>query len=499
MKRITNLFAALLLHVPALMAAAGGADSTHVRLSRFDMIVDERAANVRVRMEVAVEDYRVRADREMILTPILIADDASDSLLLDPVVIAGRNRWYYYQRSGMTAADGTPVYRAGKTGTARIDTEFPLRPWMAHSALEMRVETANCCDTPQRLEGPSPSGNVPLAHIDTERPVLNLDYVYAPPVDAAPVVRSIEGSAFVTFAVNRTELREDFMENRKELDKIIGSIDYVRRDSDAIITHVHVKGFASPEGTYENNIRLATGRTETLRRYVRDLYSFHDTIVTSAYEPEDWAGLRAYVADSAGIEIRNRNEILDIIDGNLGFDNKNLAIQTRFPEDYAVLLGEVYPWLRHSDYKVTYAIRQYTSLEEIQSAYRTDPTRLRTVDFYTLARSYAEGSEEYCEVFETAVGVYPDDPMLNLNAANIEMKRGEYDKAQSHLLKAGNTPQAYYARGILAMRRMDYDEAIRNFGCAGEGGMQGMDEVIEQVGSIRDYYPVSYRIRPAGE
>ena len=46
---------------------------------------------------------------------------------------------------------------------------------------------------------------------------------------------------------------------------------------------------------------------------------------------------------------------------------------------------------------------------------------LRNVDFYTLAQSYPEGSDEYCDVFETAVEVYPDDPMINLNAANIEM------------------------------------------------------------------------------
>ena len=100
-----------------------------------------------------------------------------------------------------------------------------------------------------------------------------------------------------------------------------------------------------------------------------------------------------------------------------------------------MILKQIYPWLRHSDYTVTYSIKTYTTLEEIRRVYAADPTRLRNVDFYTLAQSYPEGSDEYCDVFETAVEVYPDDPMINLNAANIEMRRGQLDAAQTHLLK----------------------------------------------------------------
>lgn len=310
------------------------------------------------------------------------------------------------------------------------------------------------------------------------------------------MTRSIDGSAFVTFVVNRTELKENYMNNRAELDKIINSIEYVRRDTDATITRVHIKGFASPEGPYDNNVRLAQGRTETLRRYVRDLYSFPDTTVTSSYEPEDWAGLRRYMTDSMQFDIRHRPEIIEIIDGPLGFDNKNLAIQTRYPEDYRIILADIYPWLRHSDYTVRYTIKVYTSLEEIKRVYAADPSRLRNVDFYTLAQSYPTGSQQYCDVFEKAVTIYPDDPMLNLNAANIELERGEYDKAQSHLLKAGNSAIADYARGILAARRDDPRGALTFFEKAKAAGMTGLDTVIADTEAIRDYHPVTYFISP---
>ncbi|MCM1376870.1 MAG: DUF3868 domain-containing protein [Clostridium sp.] len=495
LKHILGVAAICVAFVQTAWAKEMRSDSTTVNLYDINVKVDELAQRMNVKIELDVEKFTVSRDREMILTPVLIADDRTDSICLEPMIVAGRSRWYHYLRSGVLDDGKAPIFRAGKKGNAVYDTEFDMLPWMGHSSLEMRVETANCCDSPTLVPGMSDNGMVPIAHIDIARPALNADYVFAPPVDAGPVEKNIEGSAFVTFVVNRTELKPDYMNNRKELNKIIQSIEFVRKDPDATITHVHIKGFASPEGPYDNNVRLAQGRTETLRRYVRDLYKFQDRIVTSGYEPEDWAGLRKYMTDSMQFNIAHRSEIIDIIDGPLGFDNKNLAIQTRFPEDYNIILKEIYPWLRHSDYNVEYVIKVYTSLEDIRRVYASDPTNLRAVDFYTLAQSYPEGSKEYCDVFETAVSVYPDDPMLNLNAANIELMRGEYDRAQSHLLKAGNSPIVDYARGILAAKRGDAKGALVLFNKAKEAGLDNMDKVIEDTEAIRDYYPVTYFIK----
>lgn len=496
MKRIAHILAAIAFAAPAALAFQSTVEDVDIKLYDINVAVDEQVQKVSVKIALDIARYSVPSEREIVFTPVLISDSRTDSLELDPITIAGRSRWYHYLRNHYLDDGDNAIFRSGTKGRALVDAEFPFEPWMSKSTLEMRAVSANCCEKPVQLLGPSPSGYVPMAKIDIARPTLDVDFLFAPPVDAGPVIKKIEGSAFVTFVVNRTELKENYMKNRSELDKIINSIEYVRRDSDATITHVHIKGFASPEGPYDNNVRLAKGRTETLRRYVRDLYSFPDTTVTSSYEPEDWGGLRSYVADSMNFDIKHRAEIIDIIDGPLGFDNKNLAIQTQFPADYAVILKQIYPWLRHSDYAVTYAIKTYTDINEIRRIFSTDATRLRNVDFYTLAQTYAEGSDKYCEVFETAIEVYPDDPMLNLNAANVEMRRGEYDKAQSHLLKAGNTALADYARGILAARRGDYTEAAKRFEAARDGGMEGVDNVLNRVNGIQNYHPVTYFIEP---
>ena len=224
---------------------------------------------------------------------------------------------------------------------------------------------------------------------------------------------------------------------------------------------------------------------------MRDLYHFDDGIVTNSFEPEDWEGLRSYVADSLDYNIEHRQEILAIIDSPMEPDPKNTFIQRTYPADYKVILKEIYPWLRHSDYTVKYRIKVYTDINALNRLYGSDPSRLRPVDFYTVAAQYPEGSKEYLDVMRTAVEVYPDDPMLNLNAANIALMDGDYDKAQSHLLKAGNTPQADFARGVLAARRGDYNEAVERFTKAKDGGVTKAADYLTNIAAIKDHHPVT--------
>lgn len=109
------------------------------------------------------------------------------------------------------------------------------------------------------------------------------------------VVLTAEGKAFVDFVVNRTDLNPSYRGNTREIAKIIESIDRVKNDPDATITLVSIKGYASPEGSYANNVRLAMGRTATLKEYVRKHYSFDPEIMRTDFEPEDWEGLREWV------------------------------------------------------------------------------------------------------------------------------------------------------------------------------------------------------------
>ncbi len=122
MKRIASILCAFAVATPALMAFKSTADSTDIKLYDINVAVDEAAAKVRIDIDLDIEKYSVNSEREIIFTPVIVADNLSDSLALDPIVIAGRNRWFHYLRDGELEDPLTPIYRAGKKNAHAVYT-----------------------------------------------------------------------------------------------------------------------------------------------------------------------------------------------------------------------------------------------------------------------------------------------------------------------------------------------------------------------------------------
>ena len=281
--------------------------------------------------------------------------------------------------------------------------------------------------------------------------------------------------------MNRTVIYEDYRRNPIELAKIRATIDTVRNDADTRITSIRIKGYASPEGSYANNTRLAQGRTETLKDYVQRLYNFPSGVMATDYEPEDWAGLERYLKTCT---LPDRYGILELVHSGGDPDAREQKIKARYPRDYQFLLREVYPGLRHSDYTVEYVVRAYTDIEEARRIWRTAPGKLSLNEFYRVAESYPAGSDEYNEVFETMVRLYPDDATANLNASNVAMSRGDLVSARKYVAKAGGTPEAVYARGVLAGLDKDYVQARRLLSQAQSMGVKEAADALEQINKI---------------
>ena len=257
----------------------------------------------------------------------------------------------------------------------------------------------------------------------------------------------------------------------------------VRNDPDVRITSLSIKGYASPEGTYANNTRLAKGRTATLKTYVRELYHFPDSVILTSYEPEDWSGLEAYV-DSTNL--KNRDAILALIRSDMEPDAKEKAIKSTYPEDYRFLLQNVYPGLRHSDYVVQYVVRTYTDVAEIRRIMKTQPQKLSLRELYIAVQELEPGSDEYNEAFEIAVRMFPGDEVANLNAANAAMVKGDLKGAARYLDKAGDCGEAVYARGVYAALSGDYDSAMRFFAEAARGGIAEAEDALHQIEEVKN-------------
>lgn len=426
---------------------ACGMDLTGISMKR-------NADLMTVGMNFNLGKFALDGNHVAVFAPMIV--NGTDTLVLQPVGLYSRTRWFQYLRAGEKPLGGegeTTIRWSERPETMDYLQSVPYADWMNGSQLYMRRSEYGCC---RKLID---EFAVPLMGYKELKysPVFR----YVRPQAETEKMRELVGKAYIDFPVNRTELYPEYRKNPVELAKIIATIDSVRNDKDVTVKRITIKGWASPESPWENNTRLAKGRTATLKQYVQNLYHFPEGFIQTDYYPEDWFGLRDFV-EKSGLE--HRKEILALIDDTtIEPDPKEARIKSLYPAEYKFLLREVYPGLRHSDYTIEYTIRTFTDVNEIREIMATAPQKLSLDEMFFLAQSYESGSEEYNNVFETAVRMYPTDEVANLNAANAAMIRNDVLTAEKYLSKAGNSVEATYARGVLAALKGDYAEAVRQF------------------------------------
>lgn len=429
---------------------------------------------IKVDMNVNPAEYRMSTDKQMFIVPVVKSLTSNDSIILPSIVVAGRNSYYSTERAGNL--NGT-LLRSGKGDVFNYSASAEWQPWMEYSELQLQSGVTGCCGVPE-----NEYANRKVAIIDFRPARFNAFYNYITPTEEGPKTRKIEGKAYVSFPVNRTEIYPDYMINPAELRKITNSIDTVRNDPDATVKAITLTGFASPEGPYANNVRLAAGRTEAVKEYVRKQYTFPNSVFKTNSVPEDWAGLRDSVAVSI---LPDRAEILEFIDhGNVPIERRNDVLRERFPSSYAFLLKHVYPWLRHTNYLIDYEIREYTDIKEIMKVYKENPSKLSLNEFYRAANTFPAGSKEFNEVMETALIYNKDSEVANINAANAAMNEGDYKRARVLLNRVKDNPYGIYGLAVLDALEDNYTAAEAGFKKAKDAGIAPAAEAIDQVTNL---------------
>lgn len=443
MKR-NNILALMLAVVSIATMAAEGHDIESLSIKDVNFSID-KGEEARLSMVIDPSKLGVSSEAEMILTPVLVSADSTSRYSYPTVIVAGRNRMLRYERGQRKKPEGGMLYSSRSHNTVNYSGQSPFQDWMQNSRLSVDVNVKGCCGNVSKHY------IIPVADIDLSSMAMlepPRDFQLESVAEAKPKIIELKGSAFIDFRVNRTEIDPAYRGNLSELTKIIRTIDVARENPDATITDIYIKGFASPEGSYQNNIRLAKGRTQALKDYVKSQYGFEERIFHTDFEPEDWAGLRDSVVSST---LAGREGLLTIIDSELAPDAKDAELKKRYPSDYSYLLANIYPALRHSDYVVQYEIKQYTTVEDIRRVMRERPTNLNEHELLTLLSSCASGSHDFDETVETGVRLFPDNRQLQYLYGVMLAKRGEYDEATEWLGKASaaGVPEAAEVLGNL--------------------------------------------------
>ena len=99
---------------------------------------------------------------------------------------------------------------------------------------------------------------------------------------------------------------------------------------------------------------------------------------------------------------------------------------------YGYLLKYIFPSLRVAICKVNYEVRDF-SVEEAKEIIKTRPQNLSLNEMFLVANTYPTGSQEFIDVFETAVRMYPQSEIANINAATAALSRNELVSAERYL------------------------------------------------------------------
>lgn len=452
MKQIALIFMALMATLPALAD-----QKPNEVLTREDITVASHELahtsdnHLYVNLEILLgKEFQLSSNRMTTLIPFYHSADSSRTHGFDPVVVYGRRRHIIDQRNGQVPTDAYRIMRRAKGEEQRIEYSalIPYESWMDDGELELWVDLCGCAGARQE------ELLIPVGQL-----LMPVEPAFVPAFIRPPHVEvkrdTLEREAYIEFVVNRTELKKNHSRNTLELQKILSSIDTIRADKNLTITYINIHGYASPESPYKHNEKLANGRAATLTDFVRRQYTFPKEVFSISATAEDWAGLRARVADS---NIEHRDEILAIIDSPLAEDPKEWKIKSTYPTQYKQMLADWYPALRRSVYKVGYIIRGFNA-EEAREVFQTKPAQLSLEELFMVAELYPMGSDEFRHVFDVAVRLHPSDPIANLNAACIALDERNLAQARKYLAKAGQSPQATHARAVLAVFDGEYDKA----------------------------------------
>lgn len=197
-------------------------------------------------------------------------------------------------------------------------------------------------------------------------------------------LRSNKGSVNISYQVNSTVVDTLNRSNIANINQIRNALKAIQGDVNATLTSITIKGYASPEGAYEHNKKLATGRTKNLldivTQYINPKLLPH---IKLNYEPvvTQWSDL----VDVLKIEDSKLGEKVDQIVKKC--KNDHLSAQwaiSRLPEYNSEIKNKYLPKLRRVEYEVGYSMFTEIPVETLRGMYNQTPDSLSAFEYYKL-------------------------------------------------------------------------------------------------------------------
>lgn len=413
-------------------------------------------------------------------TPIL-ANARGGRLELPPVLLSGRRRYRFDRREWALNVNGGKhraepyLIQLYKRHSAPRPVSYhigvPYSVWMGDAALLLRQEVKDCCDL-QLLGVDTISVRLFTGQMIGRQTAPVRQYVE--PLITAPSVtysvRDIELYAsmlsfleptvehdkkldekavfYIDYPLGSDNILPDYRNNRTELQKLDSLLFPFSAGDYSSMEHIRVCGYASPDGTYIDNERLATSRAGFFASYICSTYGIPRFRLETTSVAEDWEGLSVLLQSE---QPPYAATVLSIIQHAGIFNGREKQLMDlRGGEPYRDMLHRFFPRLRRLEVSVRWNIRAVSAGEAYRLIY-THPEWLSLSEMYGATRYYRPGTEQYREVYEIAAYRFPEDVVANINASSAVMLTGDVKSARAYLQRVESDPRSWNNLGVLAL------------------------------------------------
>lgn len=413
-------------------------------------------------------------------TPIL-ANARGGRLELPPVLLSGRRRYRFDRREWALNVNGgkhraepyliQPYKRHSAPRPVSYHIGVPYSVWMGDAALLLRQEVKDCCDL-QLLGVDTISVRLFTGQMIGRQTAPVRQYVE--PLITAPSVtysvRDIELYAsmlsfleptvehdkkldekavfYIDYPLGSDNILPDYRNNRTELQKLDSLLSPLSAGDYSSMEHIRVCGYASPDGTYIDNERLATSRAGFFASYICSTYGIPRFRLETTSVAEDWEGLSVLLQSE---QPPYAATVLSIIQHAGIFNGREKQLMDlRGGEPYRDMLHRFFPRLRRLEVSVRWNIRTVSAGEAYRLIY-THPEWLSLSEMYGATRYYRPGTEQYREVYEIAAYRFPEDVVANINASSAVMLTGDVKSARAYLQRVESDPRSWNNLGVLAL------------------------------------------------
>ena len=294
--------------------------------------------------------------------------------------------------------------------------------------------------------------------------------------DAYQRINKQKQEANIKFLIQQATLRKSELKNNS-VQEFVKMLQRINADREGLnLDNVEVSAYASPDGGFSINDKLANERQKVSEQYVnQELKKIKmNANVDAKYTAQDWEGFQELVKTS---NIQDKDVILRVLSMYKDPEEREQQIKN-ISSAFRELADGILPQLRRSRLTINYETIGRSD-EQILQQLKDDATKL-SVEEMLYGAALKENINEKEDVYKLTTEVYPNDARAFNNLATIQYARGNYDAAKQYIQKAqsvaSSLPEANANLGMLALKSGDLKAAEQYI--ANATGANGLSEVL---------------------